>query len=241
MIRIAEAELRRRGGRVAPLVIVGLGYNSLWERGRRRHAYWGGSLRPRGPGACSTRCTVSAPARSVWVTLRQPTARTVSPGARGELGQYSSGLPVRQRALALPRSAQGSTPPCWRTGRRASDRPGLTYDSIHLNPAGAALMARGRSGGRSATREGVKSARPNFQPTLVGPASLDMTPSTCVGSLDGFGSSGPRRSRGGRARTGARCGRSRPRGDAVAAAQPARQAQRRRAAGAALPSTSASR
>jgi hypothetical protein len=48
-VRIAERELRRRGRRVARLVVVGLGYNSLWERGRRRYRLWaGGSTARRG-------------------------------------------------------------------------------------------------------------------------------------------------------------------------------------------------
>jgi hypothetical protein len=139
MIRIAERELRQRGGRVAPLVIVGLGYNSLWERGRRRHAYWAARFDREAKQLLRTLHRLGA-RQIVWVTLREPTIRTVPPLARGELGQYSWYFPyVNGRLRFLERRRDDIVLANWKT---ASDRPGLTYDSIHLNPAGAVLMAR---------------------------------------------------------------------------------------------------
>lgn len=139
MIRIAERELRQRGGRVAPLVIVGLGYNSLWERGRRRYGHWAKRFDGEARGLLRTLRRLGA-RQIVWVTLRQPTARTVSPRARGDLGQYSWYFPyVNERLRRLDRRTKDLVLADWRA---ASDRPGVTYDTIHLNPVGARLMAR---------------------------------------------------------------------------------------------------
>jgi hypothetical protein len=74
------------------------------------------------------------------VTLREPTRRTVPPQAQGELGQYSWYFPyVNERLRRLDRRRDDLVLADWAA---ASDRPGLTYDSIHLNPSGGALMAR---------------------------------------------------------------------------------------------------
>jgi hypothetical protein len=139
MIRIAEQELRQRARRVAPLVIVGLGYNSLWERHRRRHPYWAARFDGEAKRLLRTLHRLGAQ-QIVWVTLRQPVARTVPPQARGELDQYSWYFPyVNGRLRYLDRHRDDLVLANWKV---ASDRPGVTYDSIHLNPAGAALMAR---------------------------------------------------------------------------------------------------
>ena len=139
MIRVAEQELRERGLPVARLVIVGLGYNSLWERARRRYGVW--AKRFDGEARKLLRTLRRLGARQVvWVTLREPTARTVPPHARDELGQYSWYFPyVNERLRRLDRRRDDLALADW---AKASDRPGLTYDSIHLNPKGAALMAR---------------------------------------------------------------------------------------------------
>ncbi|HYN51852.1 MAG TPA: hypothetical protein VES62_13095, partial [Thermoleophilaceae bacterium] len=63
MIRIAEGELRQRRAPVARLVVVGLGYNSLWERGRRRYRVWAKRF--------------DSEARSLLRTLRRLGARQV--------------------------------------------------------------------------------------------------------------------------------------------------------------------
>jgi lysophospholipase L1-like esterase len=139
MVRIAEHELRQMGRPVAPLVIVGLGYNSLWERRRRRHAYWAARFDREAKELLRTLHRLGA-RQIIWVTLREPTAQTVPPHARGELGTYSWYFPyVNARLRALDRRRGDLALANWKA---ASDRPGLTYDTIHLNPAGAALMAR---------------------------------------------------------------------------------------------------
>ena len=71
---------------------------------------------------------------------REPTPQTVPPQARGELGQYSWYFPyVNERLRRLDRRRRDVVLADWTA---VSNRPGLTYDSIHLNPTGGALMAR---------------------------------------------------------------------------------------------------
>jgi hypothetical protein len=139
MIGIAESELRGRGAPVARLVVVGLGYNSLWERGRRRYGVWAKRFDSEARRLLGTLRRLGA-RQVVWVTLREPTRRTVPPHAGDELGQYSWYFPyVNERLRRLDRRRDDLALADW---AKASNRPGVTYDTIHLNPRGAALMAR---------------------------------------------------------------------------------------------------
>jgi hypothetical protein len=139
MIGVAAGELRGRGLRVGRLVIVGLGYNSLWERGRRRYGVWAKRFDDEARLLLRTLRRLGA-RQVVWVTLREPTPRTVPPHAVGELGQYSWYFPyVNERLRRLDRRRDDLVLADW---AKASDRPGVTYDTIHLNPSGAALMAK---------------------------------------------------------------------------------------------------
>lgn len=124
------------GPRVAPLVVIGLGYNPRWDRARR--GYW--AARFDTDAARLLRVLRRRGARQfVWVTLREPTTRTVPVAARPQL-KYTWYLHVVDRHLhKLDRRRGDLVLADW---ARASDRPGLTYDSIHLNPRGARLMAR---------------------------------------------------------------------------------------------------
>src|SRR3954454_16786312 len=42
MLPAADQEIRSRNMHLAPLVVVGIGYNTLWQRHGYRHAYWAG-------------------------------------------------------------------------------------------------------------------------------------------------------------------------------------------------------
>jgi hypothetical protein len=139
MLHFADRDLRAAGRRVAPVVVIGLGYNSLWERGRRRYAYWAARFDREARSLMRTLRRLGA-RQLVWVTLREPTAATVPPSARGELGQYSWYFPyVNERLRRLDRRHDDLVLADWAA---VSRRPGLTYDSIHLNTTGARLMAR---------------------------------------------------------------------------------------------------
>ena len=139
MIRIAESELRASGRRVSPLVVVGLGYNSLWERNRRNYGRWAARFDGEALKFIATLKRLGAK-QIVWVMLRQPTARTVPSHAIGELSQYSWYFPyVNARLKRIARRRRDVVLANW---ARVANRPGVTYDSIHCNTAGAILMGR---------------------------------------------------------------------------------------------------
>lgn len=138
MVRVATNELAPVK-RVNKLVVIGIAYNSLWQRHRVRYGYWAKrfdreadrllrSLRARGAE------------QFVWVTLRQPRPSTVPPGRVGELNQYSWYFPYTNERLDLLDARHDDL--VLADWRKAGDRPGITYDTIHLNERGGKLMAR---------------------------------------------------------------------------------------------------
>jgi hypothetical protein len=139
MIRHAAAEIARSRRRVAPLVVIGIGYNSLFQRNRRRYQYWA----RRWDREAATLLSVlrrKGARQFVWVTLREPTPRTVPRYAIGELRYYSWYFPyVNERLRRLDRRRRDLVLANW---TRAGNRNGITYDSIHLNARGGPLMAQ---------------------------------------------------------------------------------------------------
>jgi hypothetical protein len=139
MIRAAEQELRSSSRRVAPLVVIGIGYNSLFQRNRRRYGYWARRWDREAVRLLATLRRKGA-RQFVWVMLRQPTARTVPRHAIRELSQYSWYFPyVNERLRRLDRRRNDLVLANW---ARAGNRNGITYDSIHLNSRGGVLMAK---------------------------------------------------------------------------------------------------
>lgn len=139
MVRAAERELRASRRRVDRLVVVGLGYNSLWERHRKGYRRWARRFDREASRLLATLRARGA-RQVVWVTLRRPTRRTVPPSARGDLGRYAWYFPyVNERLRRLDRVHDDVVLARW---DRAGARPGITYDAIHLNPRGARAMAR---------------------------------------------------------------------------------------------------
>lgn len=139
MLRIAEREFRASGQRVAPLVVVGLGYNSLWGRDRQRYGYWAARFDGEARRLLQTLRRLGA-RQIVWVTLREPRAEFLSSAGREELHRYSWYFPyVNERLRALDRDRDDVVLADWAA---VSNRRGLTYDSIHLTSTGAVLMAR---------------------------------------------------------------------------------------------------
>lgn len=139
MLRIADGQLRAARRRVAPLVVVGLGYNSLWGRNRERYGYW--AARFDGEARRLVRTLRRRGARQiVWVTLREPRAEFLSAAGDEELHVYSWYFPyVNERLRALDRDRDDVVLADWAA---VSNRKGLTYDSIHLTSTGGLLMAR---------------------------------------------------------------------------------------------------
>ena len=138
MIKHAAAEIAASRRRVAPLVVVGIGYNSLFQRHRHRYRYW--ARRWDREAAWLLRVLRRKGARQiVWVMLREPTPRTVPRYAVRELSYYSWYFPyVNERLRRLDRRRDDVVLANW---AKVGDRPGITYDSIHLNTRGGHLMA----------------------------------------------------------------------------------------------------
>jgi hypothetical protein len=148
-------ELGRR--RVAPVAVIGLGYNSSWERHRLHYAFWAAHFDRDARRLLATLRRRGA-RQFVWVTVRQPTKRTTPRKAWGELplGWYLRY--VNERLRRLDRRRDDLVLADWNA---ASRRPGLTYDAIHLNPRGARLMARTirRAIGAESRRQRLTDAR----------------------------------------------------------------------------------
>jgi len=154
MIKHAAAELGS-ASHVAPLVVIGIGYNSLFQRNRRRYDYW--ARRWDREAAWMLRVLRRKGAKQfVWVMLREPTPRTVPRYAVRELRYYSWYFPyVNELLRRLDRRRDDVVLANW---AKVGDRPGITYDSIHLNSRGGKLMGRlikrtiNREAGRQAPR-----------------------------------------------------------------------------------------
>jgi hypothetical protein len=153
MIKAAAAELGS-ASHVAPLVVIGIGYNSLFQRHRRRYDYW--ARRWDREAAWLLRVLRRKGAKQfVWVMLREPTPNTVPRYAVGELSYYSWYFPyVNERLRRLDRRRKDVVLANW---AKVGDRPGITYDSIHLNSRGGPLMARLIK--RTIDREALRQAR----------------------------------------------------------------------------------
>jgi hypothetical protein len=154
MLKHAAAEIGSSRRRVAPLVVIGIGYNSLFQRHRRRYDYW--ARRWDREAAWLLRVLRRKGAKQfVWVMLREPTPRTVPRYAVSDLRYYSWYFPyVNERLRRLDRRRSDLVLANW---ARVGDRPGITYDPIHLNTTGGRLM--GRLIHRTVRRETRRQAR----------------------------------------------------------------------------------
>src|SRR3954471_20795393 len=101
MLPAADRQIRASGRRVAPLVVVGIGYNTLWQRHRYRHAYWAARFERDARRLLHTLFAHGAQ-QVIWVTLRRANRKTTRPSRWGELSQYSWYFPyVNERLFAL--------------------------------------------------------------------------------------------------------------------------------------------
>jgi hypothetical protein len=139
MVPKIEEEIRVAGTRVGPLAIVGVGYNSLWERGRKNYRHWAEEF-DRSVSRLVRTLRRQGAEQIVWVTLRTPRRSVVPPSARWQFDKYTWYFPyVNERLRLLVARNPDVVLADW---AKVSDRPGLTYDAIHLDPDGRALMAR---------------------------------------------------------------------------------------------------
>ncbi|MFV0306652.1 MAG: acyltransferase family protein [Desertimonas sp.] len=122
---------------VAPLVIVGLGHNSLWERERRNFDRWSGEFDDGADALLATLRDYGAE-RIIWVTLREPDADIIPAAGQSQYRQYLWYFPyVNERLRALPGRHRDVALADWTA---VSNVSGLTYDAMHLTTSGAELM-----------------------------------------------------------------------------------------------------
>jgi hypothetical protein len=131
--------LRELGAhRVAPVVVIGLGYNSNWEPGRKHYAFWARHFDKDARSLLSLLRRRGAK-QFVWVNVRQPTRRVTPRSSWDQLKQLWYLPYVNERLRRLDRARDDLVLADW---NRASRRPGLTDDSLHVSPRGAKVMVR---------------------------------------------------------------------------------------------------
>lgn len=124
--------------RVAPLVVIGLGNNSSWERHRAHYGFWAHKF-----DADSRKLLKELRRRGarqfVWLTVRDAKRRYVPRQYWPQIHDHYFMPYVNERLRRLDRSRDDLVLADW---DMASRRPGLTYDTIHVNGRGARLMTR---------------------------------------------------------------------------------------------------
>jgi hypothetical protein len=126
-----------RGRSVGSVVVVGVAYNSLFEKNRRNYGGWA-ALWDREAEALLSELRARGAKKIVWVTLREPTPDVVTDRGRSQYGLYAWFFPyVNERLRALAERHPEIALADWRA---VSDVPGVTYDLIHLSNAGIKLM-----------------------------------------------------------------------------------------------------
>jgi hypothetical protein len=139
MVHDALSELRAEPIKIERVVVIALGYNSLWEHHRRDYAHWAAYFDRQVIELL--RYVRSHGARKiVWVTLRTPRPSSVPASAMWQYRAYAWYFPyVNEQLHALDRRYSDLVLADWAA---VSDRRGITYDAIHLDPAGALVYAR---------------------------------------------------------------------------------------------------
>jgi lysophospholipase L1-like esterase len=119
-------------------VVVGLGYNSLWQRERLNFDDWAAQF-DREAVALIRDLRARGAQKIVWVTLREPSPEVVNADGQEQYDAYAWFFPyVNERLQAIARLDAELALADWAA---VSDRPDVTYDLIHLDPTGARLMA----------------------------------------------------------------------------------------------------
>ncbi|MEO5679778.1 MAG: acyltransferase family protein [Acidimicrobiales bacterium] len=122
---------------VGSVVIVGLGYNSLWERDRARFSSWAAKFDREADDLTAALRKLGAE-QIVWVLVREPSLDVLPPAGRAGFEKYAWYFPyVNERLRALATRQPDVVLVDWAA---VSNEPGITYDAIHLTPAGVRLM-----------------------------------------------------------------------------------------------------
>ena len=137
MLGKAAAELTAAGRPVGSVVVVGLGYNSLWEKERARFDRWAAKFDREADALVASLRSLGAE-QIVWVLVREPTLDVLPRQGVAGYHKYAWYFPyVNERLRALAEADPGITLIDWPA---VANEPGITYDAIHLTPAGVRLM-----------------------------------------------------------------------------------------------------
>ena len=122
---------------VGSVVVVGLAYNSLFERDRKNYERWSG-VWDRSAERLLSDLKACGAKKVVWITLREPSPELVTEAGRDQYQRYAWFFPyVNERIRALAARHPELAIADWQA---VSNAPDLTRDLIHLNPAGVSLM-----------------------------------------------------------------------------------------------------
>ncbi|HEY4105043.1 MAG TPA: acyltransferase family protein [Polyangiaceae bacterium] len=129
--------LNARG--VGSVVVVGLAYNSLFEKDRKNYGRWS-ALWDRGAEKLLADLKACGAKKVVWITLREPAPDLVTEAGRDQYEKYAWFFPyVNERIRALGAHHPELAIADWQA---VSNVPNITKDLIHLNATGVALMTR---------------------------------------------------------------------------------------------------
>jgi peptidoglycan/LPS O-acetylase OafA/YrhL len=122
---------------VGSVVVIGLAYNSLFERDRKNYPRWT-EIWDRSAEHLLSDLKACGAKKLVWITLREPTSELVTDAGRDQYRDYAWFFPyVNERIRALAARHPELAIADWRA---VSQIPDITKDLIHLNPAGVTLM-----------------------------------------------------------------------------------------------------
>ena len=123
---------------VGSVVVVGLGYNSQFEKERKNEARWVGMWDYRAEHLVTSLKRRGAK-KIIWITLREPSLDVVTRKGQSQYDMYAWFFPyVNERIRALAERHSEVAVADW---AGVSNVPDVTVDLIHLNKAGAKLMA----------------------------------------------------------------------------------------------------
>ena len=132
----AVRELGKR--RVAPVVVIGLGYNASWERRRVHYARYAKYFDRTAKTLLKTLRARGA-RQFVWLTVRETSKRIVPRRAWGDIPAQFFHRYINERLRKLDSERDDLVLADW---NKVSQRKGLTGDSIHVNEKGAPLMVK---------------------------------------------------------------------------------------------------
>ena len=137
MLKAANTELAADPVPIGSVVVVALGYNSLWGQDRAQYDTWAAQFNREADALIATLRGKGAK-KIVFVTLRDPNPSLIPPAALAQAQKYNWYFPyVNEQLAALVVRDPLIALADWAA---VSNLPGLTYDAIHLKTLGAKLM-----------------------------------------------------------------------------------------------------